>query len=135
MKIPRLKKLHRLLSADFPKLEVVDQRPVGKSSDNVSSEDSNPKRVKLIDVNEAGSVEYKDSISSIWVTHASDSLLFDDKEKPKRGDDLDNKHIDFGQQLIRIPYPNIHGFKSTLLLTKQGYHYPDTESSGSLLQI
>ena len=62
-------------------------------------------------------------ITYAWVTCQDSTLSVEDKNSLRKGDDLNDKHINFGQNLIKRQFPNIHGLKSTLTITKRVYNY------------
>ena len=71
----------------------------------------------------------------VWVRIGNYSLLVSDKNCLTQGNNLSDKHINFGQQLIKEHHPAIGGLKCTLTITKCNYHYPDAERHDHFLQV
>ena len=63
------------------------------------------------------------------------SLSVGDRNVLRSGDDLSDKHINFGQHLIKQQFPDIGQLKSTLIITTTNYHLPDLESQSRFLQV
>ena len=116
------KKLKRLLPSDIQLSsdEVLKQ--------NVSSIKMEPK----MDID----LDRPESDQLVWVKYGSLSLTLSDKKSLKDGNDLNDMHINFGQNLIKNnTLIDINGLKSSLIITKRSYHYPDDECNGRFLQV
>ena len=123
--------------ADVGKVEKLLQlsnAPISNEHHDIESEQE-PKRVKVdVDLDEP---QRQDDCAEndVWVTCGDNTLSVEDKSSLRKGDDLNDKHINFGQCLIKRQFPNIHGLKSTLTITKRAYSYLDMECQGPFIQV
>ena len=139
---------------DVQKLEKIlalsNQNPVKESEPFTGSEkepknvmkhpelstEKEPKRIKIDESMKSTEDDESRSAETIaWVVCRELSLSVGDRSILRSGDDLSDKHINFGQQLIKRQCPEICGLKSTLIISKRSYHYPDTDSQGRFLQV
>ena len=71
----------------------------------------------------------------VWLSCEGVSLSVLDRNILRCEDDLNDKLMDFGQQLIKTQFPKIRGLKSTLIITKFNYYYSDAECENHFIQI
>lgn len=134
MEVPCIYNFHGE-DTDVGKVEKILQlsnAPVSNKHHDTESEQE-PKRVK-VDGDEP--LRQDDCAQNdVWVTCGDSTFSVEDKSSLRRGDDLNDKHINFGQYLIKKQFPNIHGLKSTLTITKRAYSYVDLECQGPFIQV
>uniref|UniRef100_A0A1X7TKU0 Ubiquitin-like protease family profile domain-containing protein n=1 Tax=Amphimedon queenslandica TaxID=400682 RepID=A0A1X7TKU0_AMPQE len=67
---------------------------------------------------------------TLWIEYDAIRLLLDDRSIASilSGGYLNNKHIYFGQILLRRKFPEINGLKSTLEITKPSYKFEISDS-------
>ena len=120
--------------ADVGKVEKFSNAPISNEHHDVEREQE-PKRVK-VDVDLDEPLRQDDCAENdVWVTCEDNTLSVVDKSSLRNGDDLNDKHINFGQYLIKRQFPNIHGLKSTLTITKRAYNYVDMECQDPFIQV
>lgn len=101
-----------------------------------SDSEHEPKRVKVhvdMDLDEPRHIYYEQS--DVWVMCESVTLYAEDRIILSRQEDLNDKHINFGQCLIKMQFLNIHGLKSTLEISKPTNNYAVTECQGPFIQV
>ena len=59
-------------------------------------------------------VESETEMVKPWVSFNSATLSMHDKEDILTGNELNDKHIDYGQRLLHVKFPHITGLRSTL---------------------
>ena len=75
------------------------------------------------------------SPDSKWVQFDKLSLSHDDLFKLSSVRNLDDQHINFGQQILKKQYPHIFGLKSSVYIEKSTYSYPEEDRRGKFIQI
>uniref|UniRef100_A0A1X7TG99 Ubiquitin-like protease family profile domain-containing protein n=1 Tax=Amphimedon queenslandica TaxID=400682 RepID=A0A1X7TG99_AMPQE len=66
--------------------------------------------------------------NTVWIEYDAIRLVLDDRSTILSGGYLNDKHIYFGQNLLRRRFPEINGLKSRLEITKPSYKFEMSDS-------
>ena len=95
---------------------------INESHDCKSNEDYIDADTVQTEVDDSGNED------TVWIEYDAIRLVLDDRSTILSGGYLNDKHIYFGQNLIRRRFPEINGLKSTLEITKPSYKFEMSDS-------
>lgn len=100
------------------------------SSKSLGQEEKQPcKKTKLdADVITVDDIKTADSSSKPWLSAGQITLSEMDRNAITRGEMLNDNHINFAQELLKIQFKHLSGLCSTLLLAKKNRLQPATDA-------